>query len=485
MSAVAEQVHSQSDEMPPPLIFTDSAAEKVRDLVNEEGNADLKLRVFVQGGGCSGFQYGFTFDEETNEDDTVMEKNGVQLLIDAMSYQYLVGAEIDYKEDLEGAQFVIKNPNASTSCGCGSLLGLTPGKCTARRCIRWSLNAPPPHYQQTLRARRVRQQGLAGCNRAVFGQRGLHVGGWRRGRQPLQRRVQPARIEQVATGALGRLALQKGLAQQALQQGWIDASRGGPPAGGIVGVAQMALAPQVHQCVAGTTVETAHRPGAGQQGQVADAAQVEHGHVHSRRGKERGMQRRNQRRPLASRSHVAAAQVADDVDAAQFGQQRTVHQLQRVARSIELLRPVAHGLAMGADRPNPVCTELALLQQCVDRAGIDPDQRVGGKCSLMQLIVAAAVQLQELHAQRVGECSLVVGKHAYRGTAGRGRIEVGQHTIHAVKRGAGHQPDVQTHRGTKPLVGTTRCSGRDPALLGQGAVPDQSFGKLKLRLGAV
>ena len=112
MNAVAE--------MPAPLVFTDSAADKVRQLIDEEGNPDPTLRVFVQGGGCSGFQYGFTFDEESNEDDTVMEKNGVQLLIDAMSYQYLVGAEIDYKDGLEGAQFVIKNPNATTTCGCGS-----------------------------------------------------------------------------------------------------------------------------------------------------------------------------------------------------------------------------------------------------------------------------------------------------------------------------------------------------------------------------
>jgi iron-sulfur cluster insertion protein len=107
-------------EMPAPLSFSDSAASKVKQLIEEEGNADLKLRVFVQGGGCSGFQYGFTFDEVTNEDDTAMVKNGVTLLIDSMSYQYLVGAEIDYKEDLEGAQFVIKNPNATTTCGCGS-----------------------------------------------------------------------------------------------------------------------------------------------------------------------------------------------------------------------------------------------------------------------------------------------------------------------------------------------------------------------------
>ncbi|MBV2217328.1 MAG: iron-sulfur cluster insertion protein ErpA [Diaphorobacter sp.] len=117
MSALAEAVQT---DMPAPLVFTDSAASKVAELVAEEGNPDLKLRVFVQGGGCSGFQYGFTFDEVVNEDDTQMSKNGVTLLIDAMSYQYLVGAEIDYKDDLEGAQFVIRNPNASTTCGCGS-----------------------------------------------------------------------------------------------------------------------------------------------------------------------------------------------------------------------------------------------------------------------------------------------------------------------------------------------------------------------------
>ena len=107
-------------DMPTPLIFSDSAALKVKQLIDEEGNTELKLRVFVSGGGCSGFQYGFTFDETQNEDDTVMEKNGVQLLIDAMSFQYLTGAEIDYTEGLEGAQFVIKNPNATSTCGCGS-----------------------------------------------------------------------------------------------------------------------------------------------------------------------------------------------------------------------------------------------------------------------------------------------------------------------------------------------------------------------------
>ncbi len=103
-----------------PLIFTESAAAKVKALIEEEGNPALKLRVFISGGGCAGFQYGFTFDENVNEDDTAVEKDGVTLLIDPMSFQYLVGAEIDFTEGLQGSQFVIRNPNATTTCGCGS-----------------------------------------------------------------------------------------------------------------------------------------------------------------------------------------------------------------------------------------------------------------------------------------------------------------------------------------------------------------------------
>lgn len=117
MSAVAENV---STDMPAPLIFTDSAAAKVAELIAEEGNPDLKLRVFVQGGGCSGFQYGFTFDEAQAEDDFALDREGVTLLVDPLSLQYLTGAEIDYAENLSGAQFVIRNPNAKTTCGCGS-----------------------------------------------------------------------------------------------------------------------------------------------------------------------------------------------------------------------------------------------------------------------------------------------------------------------------------------------------------------------------
>ena len=104
----------------PPLNFTEAAAHKVGQLIEQEGNAALKLRVYVQGGGCSGFQYGFTFDEEVQEGDTEIEKAGVTLLVDPMSVQYLIGAEIDYREDLSGAQFIIRNPNAATTCGCGS-----------------------------------------------------------------------------------------------------------------------------------------------------------------------------------------------------------------------------------------------------------------------------------------------------------------------------------------------------------------------------
>lgn len=120
MSASQTTQSTENLEPPMPLVFTDSAVAKVADLIAEEGNPDLKLRVFVQGGGCSGFQYGFTFDEAVNEDDTLVTKDNVTLLIDSMSFQYLVGAEIDYKEDINGSQFVIKNPNATTTCGCGS-----------------------------------------------------------------------------------------------------------------------------------------------------------------------------------------------------------------------------------------------------------------------------------------------------------------------------------------------------------------------------
>lgn len=107
-------------DIPSPIIFTDAAASKVSALIKEEDNDQLKLRVFITGGGCSGFQYGFTFEEDIGEDDTQVEKNGVTLLVDPTSFQYLVGAEIDYSDGIEGAQFVIRNPNATTTCGCGS-----------------------------------------------------------------------------------------------------------------------------------------------------------------------------------------------------------------------------------------------------------------------------------------------------------------------------------------------------------------------------
>jgi iron-sulfur cluster insertion protein len=107
-------------EMPSPVVFTQAAAGKVAELIAEEGNTDLKLRVYVSGGGCSGFQYGFSFDEVANEDDLRIEQAGVTLLIDSMSTQYLMGAEIDYEDSLEGSRFVIRNPNATSTCGCGS-----------------------------------------------------------------------------------------------------------------------------------------------------------------------------------------------------------------------------------------------------------------------------------------------------------------------------------------------------------------------------
>jgi len=119
--AIAGSVGAGGDMPPPaPLLFTDAAALKVGELIREEANPALKLRVYVQGGGCSGFQYGFTFDESVEEGDLTVENQGVTLIIDPMSVQYLIGAEIDYREGLDGAQFVIRNPQAKTTCGCGS-----------------------------------------------------------------------------------------------------------------------------------------------------------------------------------------------------------------------------------------------------------------------------------------------------------------------------------------------------------------------------
>lgn len=114
------QTPTYLDNIESPLVFTAAAAGKVTELIAEEGNPELKLRVYISGGGCSGFQYGFTFDEERAEDDLAVEKDGVLLLVDPLSLQYLGGAEIDYTESLTGAQFVIRNPNAKTTCGCGS-----------------------------------------------------------------------------------------------------------------------------------------------------------------------------------------------------------------------------------------------------------------------------------------------------------------------------------------------------------------------------
>lgn len=120
LSCIVNSMIETTDKLPDPLVFSDSAASKVRQLIAEEDNEELMLRVFISGGGCSGFQYGFTFDESVTDGDTVVEKEGVKLLIDPMSIQYLTGAEIDYSENMEGAQFVIRNPNAQTTCGCGS-----------------------------------------------------------------------------------------------------------------------------------------------------------------------------------------------------------------------------------------------------------------------------------------------------------------------------------------------------------------------------
>ena len=329
--------------MPAPLIFTDSAADKVKQLVDEEGNPDLKLRVFVQGGGCSGFQYGFTFDEIVNDDDTQMNKNGVTLLIDAMSLQYLAGAEIDYKEDLQGAQFVIKNPNATTHLRLRvELLGLSrlaaPNErppagglvvslrmaqdhgasssgaerpagprapVTAARLPGWRLHEAAAPARRTRRPRPVRRQAVLAssapprmpgssarealircalqraaaahqqlaCRRRMAlrgrvaqrwavssAQGGLHVC-----RRAAPRRA-PARSSQSALnrsrpGALRRRQREVGLRQQRPAAAYGSTRPlGRPGAAGVVGLAEVALAPEVHQRVARSAVEARIAP---------------------------------------------------------------------------------------------------------------------------------------------------------------------------------------------------------------------------------
>jgi iron-sulfur cluster insertion protein len=133
MSVTAEALASPSTPGPAsaidpnPILFTDNAVAKVRELILEEGNPNLQLRVYVSGGGCSGFQYGFAFEEAVGEGDLVIEREGVRVLVDPTSLQYLNGAQVDFQEGLEGSRFVIKNPNAKSTCGCGSSFTTTEG----------------------------------------------------------------------------------------------------------------------------------------------------------------------------------------------------------------------------------------------------------------------------------------------------------------------------------------------------------------------
>ncbi len=120
MTSAMTETLTYQNALDEPLLFSDAAAHKVRELIVEENNPNLKLRVYISGGGCSGFQYGFTFDENRADDDLSVNKDGVTLVVDPLSLQYLMGAEIDYTENLQGARFVIRNPNAKTTCGCGS-----------------------------------------------------------------------------------------------------------------------------------------------------------------------------------------------------------------------------------------------------------------------------------------------------------------------------------------------------------------------------
>jgi iron-sulfur cluster insertion protein len=470
-------------EMPAPLSFSDSAAAKVKQLIDEEGNPELKLRVFVQGGGCSGFQYGFTFDEVSNEDDTAMVKNGVTLLIDSMSYQYLVGAEIDYKEDLEGAQFVIKNPNATTTCGCGSSFSVEraqharaarPGDGRQVSGARLDVRSRQPgkgerfhllgRYPQTVaraqhaRRTQVRERchqrrvarappaddhvgrigGMArdrprNARRGQCGQRGLHAGRGQR-RMPGEPCIEPARVEEIAAGALRRRQREERVGQQVVEECLVHAARRGEVPVGIERLPEMALRPQVEQHVARAAVEAdnlAAAACAGQRGDVGDAADIDHGAC-LRCAEDRSVECRHQRRALAAGGDVARAEIGYDVDAAEFGQQCWRVELDRVAE----LGAMANGLAMGADGAHPGRIDAGGREQRTHRLRAGACQVGCGKRGAMQFVVAGGVQCQQCLAQRRRERLVGVCQRARLRTR-----EVGQHRIDAVETGAGHQSD--------------------------------------------
>ena len=312
----------------------------------------------------------------------------------------------------------------------------------------------PLHQVLVERAAAANNQGLAlgsavalhvlrNGQRGKGGEAGLHIGGCRAGRMALQQGGQPAGVEQVAPRALGRWQLKKGLFHTGREQGRYHLAAGRPAAAIVIGVAGVQLAPMVHQRIAGAAVPAANVI-AIQAADVGDAADIEHPAQAVRPAKHAVVEGRHQRRALAARSHIAAAEIGHHGDTAQLGQQRGVIELQGVAGAIPKAWLVAHRLAMGANGSNVGRLQLAARQQAVDHLGIAAGQRIASQCGAVQLLLSRAVQCQQLGPQGGVKPGAGVLQHLHAAV-----LPLGNHTIHTIQRGAGHQANKAfSHRGS-------------------------------------
>ncbi len=298
------------------------------------------------------------------------------------------------------------------------------------------------------------------CGGGEFGKRRLYI---RRRCGRIAHReagLQPVGVEEIAAGALRRWQREVRIGEHPLEQAADHATRGGPGAAVVIGLAGVPPAPVIQQRVAGAAIEPDRRAVRAQCGQVAHAAEVEHGDGLAGAAEHGTVERRHQRRALTSCGDIAAAQVGDHVDAAQFGQQRRAVQLHRVAGAVELARPVAHRLAVRTDRTDLRARCAAGRKQGLDDVRVAARQRVAGERGAVQLVGAGAVQRQQLVGESRRERSVRVGDDPQRIRARPG--EVRQHAVDAVERGAGHQADVElSHRRIVPTHHRRRPAAQD------------------------
>ena len=275
-----------------------------------------------------------------------------------------------------------------------------------------------------------------------FGQRRLHVLRPRcRRRQGTQLRIEPASVELVAAGALRRRCGEIGVREHGVEQWLGHASRARPRAARVEGLAGVCATPEVHQHIARSAVEACRRTVSAQNGQVAEATDVQHAQRFARPAEQGAMKRRHQRRALPTGGHIAAAKVGHHGDTGQLGQQRGAVELLRVADAVEFARAVPHRLAVGTDGAHRFTRCVTRRQERLDHLRAKRGQRIGSQRRAVQFVVARCVEREQFLCEWRGERPMYMRQHAQRRRAIG--AEVGQHTVHPVERGAGHQTDVE------------------------------------------